>query len=403
MSDLVRDRLDLMPPASLRNIRVRSLVIGGVAFVIALVGGFLAHDPVQFHRSYLLAWEMWNNVSLGCLAILMMQHLTGGRWAFVIRRPLEAATRLFPLMAILGLPVLIGISHLYPWADPAIRSHDEHLSHNVYLTTSGFVYRYIVYFFAWITLAWFMNKYSARQDTLDNRLAKQRLENAAGPGLAIYVLTATFSSIDWLMSLTPHWSSTIYGFLLIAGQGLIAIAFMIAVLVILQKYPPMNAILQPRHFHDLGKLMLTFVMLWAYFSFSQLLLVWSGNLPEEISWYLHRLVGGWKLVDLALILLHFALPFVLLLSRDLKRSARPLAIMAVFIIVMRFVDLFWLIAPNPLPGKPNGTTLSWLDIAFTIGIGGIWMGAYFWQLSKRPLVPLYDPTYEEVVGHAGTP
>ena len=403
MSDLSRDRLDLMPPASLRKIRVRSLVIGGLALVFAIVGGALQRDPVQFHRSYLLAWEMWNNVSLGCLAILMMQHLTGGRWAFVIRRPLEAATRLFPLTAILGIPVLLGVSHLYPWANQAMRSHDEHLSHSVYLTTSGFVYRYIVYFFAWITLAWFMNKYSARQDTLDNRLAKQRLENAAGPGLVIYVLTATFSSIDWLMSLTPHWSSTIYGFLLIAGQGLIAIAFMILVLVILQKYPPMNGILQPRYFHDLGKLLLTFVMLWAYFSFSQLLLVWSGNLPEEISWYLHRLAGGWKFVDLALILFHFALPFVLLLSRDLKRSARPLALLAGFMIVMRFVDLFWLVAPNPLPGKPNGTSLSWLDIVLTIGIGGIWMGAYFWQLSKRPLVPLYDPTYEEVVGHAGTP
>ena len=403
MSDLVRDRLDLMPPASLRNIRVRSVVIGVVAFAIAIVGGFMQHDPVQFHRSYLLAWEMWNNVSLGCLALLMMQHLTGGRWAFVIRRPLEAATRLFPLTALLGVPVLLGMSHLYPWANADIRSHDEHLSHSVYLTTSGFVYRYIVYFVSWIVLAWFMNKYSARQDTLDNRLAKQRLENTAGPGLVIYVLTATFSSIDWLMSLTPNWSSTIYGFLLIAGQGLIAISFMIVVLVILEKYPPMNGILQARHFHDLGKLMLAFVMLWAYFSFSQLLLVWSGNLPEEISWYLHRMGGGWKWVDLALILFHFALPFVLLLSRDLKRASRRLAILAVLMVGMRFVDLFWLVAPNPLPGKPQGTTLSWLDIMLTIGIGGLWMGAYFWQLSKRPLVPLYDPTYEEVVGHAGTP
>ncbi|MBV9610061.1 MAG: hypothetical protein JO187_10930, partial [Acidobacteria bacterium] len=167
MSDLARDRLDLMPPEPLlRTLWLRSAIIGAVAFVVAILGGFLQHDPVQFHRSYLLAWEMWNNVSLGCLAILMMQHLTGGRWAFVIRRPLEAATRLFPLTAILGIPVLLGMSRLYPWANQAIRSHDEHLSHSVYLTTTGFIYRYFVYFFAWITLAWFMNKYSARQDTL---------------------------------------------------------------------------------------------------------------------------------------------------------------------------------------------------------------------------------------------
>ena len=403
MSELARDRLDLMPPASLRNIHVRSLVIGVAAFVIAAVGGFLAHDMVQFHRSYLLAWEMWNNISLGCLALLMMQHLTGGRWAFVIRRPLEAATRLFPLTLVLGIPVLIGMSRVYPWADQAVRSHDQHLSHSVYLTTSGFVYRYFVYFFAWITLAWFMNKYSAQQDKLESGQAKRLLENAAGPGLVIYVLTVTFSSIDWLMSLTPHWSSTIYGFLLIAGQGLIAISYMIVVLTILEKYPPMNGILQDQHYHDLGKLMLTFVMLWAYFSFSQLLLIWSGNLPEEIDWYLRRMGGSWKWVGVALIFLHFALPFVLLLSRDLKRASRSLVVLATFMIVMRFVDLFWLIAPNPLPGKNYGTGLSWLDIVLTVGIGGLWMAAYFWQLSRQPLVPLYDPTYEEVVGHAGIP
>lgn len=404
MSDFPLNGALFTPPPALQRISVRSLVIGIVAAIVAVVGGLLMHDGTRFFRSYLVAWEFWNNFTLGCLAILMMTNIVGGRWGFVIRRPLEAGTCLFPLTAVLGIPLLVwGIPRLYAWGNAAVRAQDEHLRNHVYLQTSGFIYRYIVYFFAWITLAWFINKYSALQDRAPDLVTKRRLEAVSGPGLVIFVFTVTFASIDWLMSLDPHWSSTIYGFLLIAGQALAAISFVIVVLVILQKAPSMNSILQARHYHDLGKLMLTFVMLWAYFSFSQFLLIWAGNLPEEIKWYLVRAHGGWWWVGMALIFLHFALPFVLLLSRDLKRSPRRLVLLATFMIVMRWVDIFWLIAPNPLPGRPHGVSFDWLDIILTLAIGGLWLGAYFWQLGKRPLLPVYDPMFEEVVGHARKP
>ncbi len=403
--EISRDPRNYSSPSTLARIRARSLAIGVIALAIdCIVGLGIRHDSTQFFRSYLLAWEFWNNVALGCLAILMMQHLTGGRWAFVIRRPLEAATRVLWLTAVLGLPWLIwGIPRLYLWGNAVTRAHDEHLSHSVWLTTHGVVFRYCVYFFAWLTLAIFLNKYSARQDRIADIIVKRRLENVSAPGLVIYLLTATFSSIDWLMSLDPHWGSTMYGFILIAGQALVAICFMIVVLVILIKRPPMNAFVHPQQFHDLGKLVLTFLMLWAYFAFSQYLLVWAGNLPDEINWYLHRLHGNWWWVGLALIFLHFALPFALLLSRDLKRAARRLVLLASFVIVMRWVDLFWLIAPNPLPSRPHGTTFSWQDVLLTFGIGGLWLALYFWELGKRPLVPLYDPWFEQVVEHAGKP
>jgi hypothetical protein len=403
--EISRDPRDYTPPPILARIRTRSLVIGVVALAVdCIVGLGIRHDGTQFFRSYLLAWEFWNNIAVGCLAILMMQHLTGGRWAFVIRRPLEAATRVLWLTALLGIPWLIwGIPRLYLWGNAVTRAQDEHLSHSVWLTTHGFVFRYCVYFFAWLTLAIFLNKYSARQDRVADIIVKRRLENVSAPGLVIYLLTATFSSIDWLMSLDPHWGSTMYGFILIAGQALVAICFMIVVLVILIKRPPMNALVHPQQFHDLGKLVLTFLMLWAYFAFSQYLLVWAGNLPDEINWYLRRLRGNWWWVGLALILLHFALPFGLLLSRDLKRAARRLVVLAGFVIVMRWVDLFWLIAPNRLPLRPHGTTFSWQDVLLTFGIGGLWLALYFWELGKRPLVPLYDPWFEQVVEHAGKP
>jgi hypothetical protein len=403
--EISRDPRDYMPPSGLARIRARSLIIGIVALAIdCIVGLGILRDGTQFFRSYLLAWEFWNNVALGCLALLMMQHLTGGRWAFVIRRPLEAATRVLWLTALLGIPWLIwGIPRLYLWGNATARAHDEHLAHSVWLTAHGVVFRYCVYFAAWLALSIFLNKYSARQDRIADIIVKRRLENVSGPGLVIYLLTATFSSIDWLMSLDPHWGSTMYGFILIAGQALVAVCFMIAVLVILVKSPPMNSLVHPQQFHDLGKLVLTFLMLWAYFSFSQYLLVWAGNLPDEINWYLHRLHGNWWWVGLALILLHFALPFALLLSRDLKRAARPLVLLAAFVIVMRWVDLFWLVAPNPLPLRPHGTTFSWQDILLTLGIGGIWLALFFWELGKRPLVTLYDPWFEQVVEHAGKP
>jgi hypothetical protein len=229
---------------------------------------------------------------------------------------------------------------------------------------------------------------------------RRRLQNLSGPGLVIYVLTVTFASFDWMMSLEPQWGSTVYPFILIAGQVLAAFAFAVAILTILVQYQPMSEIVQEKHLHNLGKMMLAFVMLWAYTSYSQLVIIWAGNLPSEISWYLHRLNTGWKYVGLALVLFHFAVPFALLLSRDLKRNARRLARVAILLLLMRYVDLLWWIAPNSLPGFQGGIWFQWMDIVIPVGIGGIWMAAFVWALRQRPLVPLHDQRFEEVVGHA---
>ena len=368
----------------------RALVVGLAALALCIIGAFIS--PAQFFRSYLLGYLFWAGVALGCLAILMLQHLSGGAWGMVIRRMLESGSRTLPLMALLFVPLIPGIRQLYGWARP-----DNAIPHQAaYLNVPFFLFRAVLYFGVWLSMAYFMNRWSREQDrTGDLRLAR-RLQMLSGPGLVLYGLTATFAAIDWVMSLEPHWSSSIFGILIIGGQALSAMAFIIAVAVLLAQHEPLSGVLLPGHFHDLGKLLLAFVMLWAYFAFSQLLIVWSGNLPEEIPWYLHRLHGGWGWVGVLLILFHFALPFVLLLSRDLKRNARALALLAVAVIFMRLVDLFWLTAPEFWPGRFH---LHWMDIAAPVGIGGVWLAVFAWQLRGWPLLPIGDRYLEKALEH----
>jgi len=203
-------------------------------------------------------------------------------------------------------------------------------------------------------------------------------------------------TLDWILSVNPHFFSTIFGMLFMASQGLSAMAFLIALMVLLSSRPPLSGILTPRHIHDLGKLLLAFVMVWAYFSYSQFLIIWSGNLPEEIPWYLVRLNSGWQYVGLALVFLHFALPFALLLSRDLKRDFRLLTCVALLIIAMRFVDLYWLVMPD---FRKDAFGISWMDFLLPIGLGGVWLWFFIGELTKRPLLPLRDPQLEEVLLH----
>ncbi|MBZ5647732.1 MAG: hypothetical protein LAN37_10970 [Acidobacteriia bacterium] len=406
MNAFTNANMELMaPPEVTRRIGRRSLIAGVIGAVALLAGAFL--DPAQFFRSYLLGYMLWIGVTLGCLALLMLQHLSGGQWGFVIRRPCEAATRNLLLMLVLFVPLFFGLGHLYHWSHAAELASDPVLRHKVmWLRPPWFITRVFIYFFIWIVLASLLNRWSLAQDSAsvdsdESRSLRSRLQALSGPGLVIWALTVTFMSVDWVMSLDPHWASTIYGMLFMAGEGLSALALMIVLLVILGKYPPFSRIIAPVHFHDLGKLLLAFVMLWAYFSYSQFLIIWAGNLPDEIPWYLGRTHGAYRAVALAIIVFHFALPFALLLSRDLKRNARKLAMIASLLIVMRYLDLFWLIAPNPLPGTQNGIGFSWMDIAAPLGIGGIWLAAFFWQLQARPLVAVRDPLFETMMakGH----
>jgi hypothetical protein len=376
-----------------------ALTAGGVATLILLIGAFV--DRKQFFHSYLFAYIFWIGIPLGSLAFLMLQHLTGGGWGMVIRRPLEAATRTLPALLILFIPIVLGAHYIYPW------THPEHMAESaamqekarLYLNLPGFIGRTLVCFAVWLILAFFLNRWSREEDrTADRRLGK-KMTKLSGPGMVLFVFTVTIVAIDWVMSLDPVWASTIFGFLFVATWGLSGLAFTIAVMAVLAQYRPLNQIVAQRHFHDLGKLLLALVMLWSYFAFSQYLIIWSGNLPEEIRYYLHRTRGAWGAIALAVILLHFAFPFLFLLSRSVKRDSRKLMIIAVLILLMRLIDFFWMIAPNPTFYYEH-FHVSWMDLVAPVAIGGLWLAAYFWQLGKLPLVALNDPRYESVLEQA---
>ncbi len=388
-------------PPEVGRYQQRALIIGVIGILAFVIGAFLNIE--QFFRSYLVGFVFWIGIALGCLGLLMLQYLTGGAWGTVIRRVLEAGTRTLPLMLVLFIPLAImGLGHIYHWVHPETIA-DAHARKIVeqktpYLNTGFFWIRAVVYFLIWGALTYFLNKWSAANDRTADSKFLNRLTKLSGPGIVLFVLAVSFASFDWVMSLDPEWFSTIFGLLFVVNWVLSAFAFVIAVMVLLANRKPFAGVVAPAHLHDLGKLLLAFIMLWAYFSFSQYLIIWSGNIPEETKWYLDRLRGGWGYVGLLLILLHFALPFVLLLSRDLKRSANKLAGVAVLVFLMRFVDLLWLIIPAFNRGHLR---FSWMDFAGPIGIGGIWIWYFGWELKKRALLPFNDPALQEAIerGH----
>ncbi|HXG93301.1 MAG TPA: hypothetical protein VNN73_13210 [Blastocatellia bacterium] len=386
------------PPPEIEAFGRRALIVGVIALVITAIGAVMNLD--QFFRSWLLGYIFWIGITLGCFAILMLQHMSGGAWGLVIRRLLEGATRTLPLLALLFIPIIVGIKPLYLWARPDTAPSEEvrtMLEHkHLYLNIGFFLIRAVIYFAIWMAITYFLNKWSLEQDRTGYRPITRRMQVLSGPGLVLYGLTVTFASVDWVMSLRPEWFSTIYGILFMGGQGLSAMAFVIAVIVLLSNYKPLSDIVQPRHLHDLGKLMLAFLMLWAYFAFSQFLIIWSGNIPEEVTWYTQRIYSPWHWFGLALILVHFALPFLLLLSRDLKRNAWTLARVAILIIIMRFIDLIWMTGPEFHEGA---FTLHWMDFVVPIGIGGIWLAYFAYQLKQRPLIPIGDPYLEDALAH----
>jgi hypothetical protein len=319
--------------------------------------------------------------------------MTGGGWGFVIRRVLEAATRLLPIMAVLFIPVILGAHSLYEWTHPEVlQQHEVVRFKTPYLNLTFFIIRAVVYLAVWSGLAFLLNRWSLAQDrTADARYAKNMRE-LSGPGMIALIFTVTFASIDWYMSLEPEWFSTIYGFIFVASWSLSALAFVIAVMAALTAEDPMKRVVAPLHFHDLGKLLLALVMLWSYFAFSQYLIIWSGNLPEEIGYYLERTHGIWGAVIIAIGILHFAAPFLFLLSRDLKRDPRKLVMVAVLVIVMRMVDLNWVLEP-----AFHGHAWVWVNVIALLGFGGLWLGLFAWQLNKRALIPINDRQFDTVM------
>lgn len=378
-------------PPPTNTFRNRALIAGGVLLLVLVATAFL--DSHQFFQAYLVGWTFWTGIAVGSLALLMLQHMTGGGWGFVIRRVLEASTRTLPVMALLFLPVILGAHSIYEWThQEVLEQHPVVAFKTPYLNIGFFSVRAVVYFAVWIALAFLLNRWSLAQDrTADARYAKN-MRVLSGPGMVALIFTVTFASVDWYMSLEPEWFSTIYGFIFVASWTLSALAFVIAVMAWLTQEEPLSRVVAPLHFHDLGKLLLALVMLWAYFAFSQYLIIWSGNLPEEIGYYLDRTHGLWGAIIIAIAILHFAAPFLFLLSRDLKRNPRRLVWVAMLVLVMRMIDLLWMLVPA---FKEHHWI--WLDVIALLGFAGLWLGLFAWQLAKRPLVPINDPQFESVM------
>ena len=370
---------DFAVPADTARWQSKALLFGIAGIVFCVVGAFV--NLQQFLRGYLIAYVFWTGLTVGCLAALMLQYCSGGLWGFSIRRILEAAVKCLPLMFILFLPLLFLRHHLYAWmSDPAL-THEN----SWYLTQGKWISRWVLYFVIWMLLGFTLIKRGDTQDKPGGGLP--RFQGLSGVGLVLYALTISFAAVDWVMSLDPTWGSTIYGLIFLAGQGLSALCFSILVLTVLTRYSPYREIIKPTQFHDLGKLTLAFVMLFAYFSFSQWLIIWSGNLPDEISWYLQRIRGAWGYIIIAIVLLHFALPFALLLSRERKRAGRRLISIALLLMFMRMVDIYWYVIPNFRDAK----LFSIWYLAAPIALGGLWLAYFFYNFRQRPLVPLYDP------------
>jgi len=375
------------PPVSLDLLRRRSLIIGIAGLVASGAGAFI--NPNQFLHSYLLAFLLWLAAALGGLALTMLQHMTGGGWGVVLRRIFEAAARTLPWMAVFFVPIALGATRLYPWADAARVAADRQLTEKaLYLNLPFFYARAVLYFAVWCGLAWFLTRWSAEQDETGAPDLQRRMRALSALGLVVYALTMTFASIDWGMSLEPHWFSTMYGFLFIGGQALMGLSVAIVMARRLSLEPPMSGVFKVGHFHDFGKLLFAFTMVWAYLSFSQFLIIWSANLPEEIPWYIHRMHGGWEAIGIGLMLFHFAVPFVVLVNRKTKRNSAILAGMALWMIAVRLLDLFYILGPEAYPG---GLRIHWLDVSTVMGLGGVWVALFVGHLKGRPLLPLKDP------------
>ena len=396
------------PVADIDARRSRALIAGLVGLVICAIGFLVDRD--HFFRSWLIAFLLFLGIALGSMALMMIQHLSGGTWG-VFRRIFEASSRTIPLLFVLFLPALFGIGTLFTWSHPEHVQTDEILQHKaLYLNVPFFIGRAIFYFAVWAGLAWILNRLSARQDTGDLSV-NMSIQRWSGAGLVLYALTVTFAGIDWIMSINPHWYSTLFGFLMMGGQGLAALAFTIVISTFLVKRQPMATLLRPHHFHDLGKLTLAFVMLWAYFNFSQFLLTYAANLIEEIPYMTTRTSHGWQYLAVFLLVFHFAVPFLLLLSRQTKRTPERIVIIAAWMLFVRYADLFMMVSPEFASSGENLHMLTgeheshffihWLDLAAPLAIGGLWLWMFFTQLRQRPMLAIGDPYLRESLASGG--
>jgi hypothetical protein len=383
----------------LHRLRRVGLIMAAVAGIACAIGYLVIRQ--RFYPAYLTAYLYFLAIALGCLALSLVHGMTGGGWGRSIRRVIEAGYETLPLMAILFVPIWMGASQIYPWADPEeVGSHPVLARKAGYLNLTGFHLRAIIYFALWVAATWVLNRSSPNEERSLDSPRSRRLQRDSGLGFIMYGVTCTLAAVDWVMSLEPEWYSTMYGLIQMAGQGVSGLSFALIVVVALRSFEPWSQLISPDRLNDLGNLLLAAVMFWAYCSYFQYLVIWSGNLPEENIWYVHRSQGGWQLLAPLLMALHFAVPFLLLLSRRMKRQSTDLARIAGLLLAVRYVDLYWQTVPGfrDSAASSRGLAPHWLDLAAFAAVGGAWLAVFAWRLSARAQLPLYDPELHEVVG-----
>jgi hypothetical protein len=373
------------PLVDRRRLRL-CLVAGILCFAICVVGAFFS--PVQFFRAYLAAYVLFMGLAPGCMVILMIYHLTGGAWGFLTRRILEAGMRTLPLAAVLFIPVGCGVGYLYPWARPELVAADKKLQHqHIYLNVPFFWARAVLFFAAWMAMAYLLTRWSDAEDRGTDPEAARKSRRLSGVGLVVYGISLHFASIDWIMSLQPTFHSTIFGPLVAAGQLVSAQALVVIVLAWLVWRPPLVDVVSAETLNDVGNLLLAFLVIWAYMVWFQFMLVWIANLKVDVIWYLPRGRDGWQWVAWSLFVLHFALPFVVLLFRFIKQTPRYLATVAGTVLFMQLVFDYYQVVPA-FPGTTIGE--HWMDFLTPIAVGGLLLANFLWELGRKPLLPGHD-------------
>jgi hypothetical protein len=363
-------------------------LIIGIAGIIASIAGYFV-DHSQFFFSYLTGYIFWLTATLGALFFTMLHHLTGADWSVVLRRILETAMMTLPVMAILFIPILLGLYDLYHWShEDAVLADPILQKKSAYLNPVFFIIRVVVYFTIWIVIARLLYKTSLAQDAGYQPEQTVKMRKVSAPGMVLFALTITFAAFDWLMSLDAHWYSTIFGVYIFGGSLLAILSFMVIFGNMLRKKGLLGDTITVEHYHDLGKFLFAFTIFWGYIGFSQYFLIWYANIPEETIWYLHRWEGSWKVITMTLVFGHFLIPFMALMPRFVKRKAGALTFFAIWIMVMHWIDIFWLVMPSL---NHHGAHFSWMDLTTTLGIGGLFFWYFLQMYYKHPLVPVNDP------------
>ena len=381
-----------IPPGHSWN---RLPVIGaGCALLGAVVCAILgAANPKQFFFSWLVSFLFFLSLALGGLFFVLIQYATQGGWGIVVRRIGETVFATVPVMAALFVPLLFGLQDLYSWSVPGAAEHDALLRWKApFLNVPFFLMRAALYFGVWSFIALLYYRSSRSQDSTGDLAVSARLRRLAGPAIIVLALTQTFASVDWIMSLTPHWYSTIFGVYFFAGSFVGFIALLSVAAVAMRRAGLLDTVISVEHLHDLGKLLFAFTAFWAYIAFSQFFLIWYANLPEETIWYRARLEGSWMTVSLFIMAGHFGVPFFFLMGRAVKRNGWTLALGGTWLLVMHFVDLYWQVMPTL---HPDGVRPSLLDLAALVAIGGCFVAATSWMMRRQALVPLRDPRLAE--------